>query len=92
MANILLRKAAKDKLAVVSLSNDVVKGRINDISEDILNQVVADFQASQTKFNLQLNETTGAANLNQLIAFVRYVKGHEIKKRVSLLQTPHNNC
>ena len=71
MANILLRKAAKDKLAVVSHSNDVVKSQINDISEDILNQVVADLQVSQTKFSLQLNETTGVANLNQLIAFVR---------------------
>ena len=54
MANIMLGKAAKDKLALVPLSNNVVKSRINDISEDILNQVVADLKASPTKFSQQL--------------------------------------
>ena len=42
--DILLEKAATDKLALVPLSNKVVKSRINDISEDILNQVVADLK------------------------------------------------
>ena len=40
MANIMLGTAAKDKLSLVPLSNDIVKNRIDDISEDILHQVV----------------------------------------------------
>ena len=80
MANIMLGKAAKDKLALVPFSNDFVKSPINDISEDIFNQVVADVKASPTKFSLQLDKTTDVVNLKQLIALVRYVKEHEIKK------------
>ena len=80
MANIILGTAAKDKLSLVQLSNDIVKNRIDDISEDILHQVVADLKASHTKFNLQLDETTDVANLSQLIAFVCYVKGDKIKE------------
>ena len=57
-----------------------VKSRIYDIGEDILSQVVADLKASPTKFSIQLYKITDVANLNQLIAFVRYVKGQEIKK------------
>ena len=80
LAKIMLGKEAENKLSLVSLSNDVVKSRINNIGEDILSQVVADLKASPTKFSLQLDETTAVGNLNQLIAFVRYVKGQEIEE------------
>ena len=80
MANIMPGTAAKDKLSLVPLSNDIVINQIDDISEDILHQVVADVKASHTKFSRQLDETTDVANLSQLIAFVRYVKGDKIKE------------
>ena len=80
LAKVMLGKEAENKLSFVPLSNDIVKSRINDIGEDILSQVVADLKASSTKFSIQLDETTDVANLNQLIAFVRYVKGQEIKE------------
>ena len=80
LAKIMLEKKAENKLALVPLSNDVVKSRINDIGEDILSQEVADSKASSTKFSMQLDETNDAANLNQLIAFLRYVKVQEIKE------------
>ena len=80
LAKVMLGKEAENKLSFVPLSNDVVKSRINDIGKDILSQVVADLKASPTKFSIQLDETTDLANLNQLIAFVRYVKGEEIKE------------
>ena len=73
MANIVLGTAAKDKLSLVPPSNGIVKNQIDDISEDILYQVVADLKTSHTKFSLQLDETTDVANLSPLIAFVRYV-------------------
>ena len=37
-------------------------------------------KASPTKFSTQLDKTTDVANFNQLIAFVCYVKGQEIKE------------
>ena len=80
MAEIMLGTAAKNKLSLVPLSNDIVKNRIDDISEDILHQIVADLKASHTKFSLQLDETADVANLSLLIAFVRYVKGDKIKE------------
>ena len=80
LAKIMLGKEAENKLFLVPLLDDVVKSRINDIGEDILSQVVADSKASPTKFIIQLDETTDVTNLNQLIAFVRYVKGKEIKE------------
>ena len=78
LAKIMLGKEAENKLSLVPLSNDVVKSRINDIGENILSQVVTDLKASPTKFNIQLDETTDVANLHQIIAFVRYVKGPEV--------------
>ena len=52
MANVMLGTAAKDKLSLVPLSNDIVENRIDDIREDILHQVLADLKASHTKFSL----------------------------------------
>ena len=75
LAKIMLGKEAENKCSLVPLSNNVAISRINDIVEDILSLVVADSKASPTKFSIQLDETTALANLNQLIAFVRYVKG-----------------
>ena len=80
MAKIVLGKEAENKLSLVPLSNDVVKSRKYDVGEDILSQVVADLKASLTKFSIQLDKTTYVANLNQLIAFVCYFKGQEIKE------------
>ena len=80
LARIMLGKEAENKLFLVPLSNDFVKSQINDIYEDILSQVVEDLKASPAKFSAQLDKTTDVANLNQLIAFVHYVKGQEIKE------------
>ena len=52
MANVMLGTAAKDKLSLVPLLNDIVENRIDDIREDILHQVLADLKASHTKFSL----------------------------------------
>lgn len=80
MANIMLGKAAENKLSQISLSNDTISSRIDDMSNDILAQVVADLISSPVKFSLQLDETTDVSSLCQLAVFVRYVKDDMIKE------------
>ena len=80
MANIMLGKAAENKLSQIPLSNDTISSRIDDMSNDILAQVVADLISSPAKFNLQLDETTDVSSLSQLAVFVRYVKDDMIKE------------
>ncbi|XP_075719811.1 protein FAM200C-like [Rhinoderma darwinii] len=80
MANIMLGKAAEVKLSQIPLSNDTVSDRIEDMSKDILAQVVADLISSPAKFSFQLDETTDVSNLSQLAVFVRYVKDDVIKE------------
>ncbi|XP_032081565.1 protein ZBED8-like [Thamnophis elegans] len=86
MANIMLGKAAEVKLSQIPLSNDIISDRIEDMSKDILAQVVADLISSLAKFSLQLDETTGVSNLSQLAVFVRYVKDDVIKEDFLLQQ------
>ncbi|KAF2352838.1 protein of unknown function DUF4371 [Trinorchestia longiramus] len=73
MANIMLRKRLKE-LSQILFSNDTISDRIEDMSKDILAQVVADLISNKAKFSLQLDETTDISNLSQLTVFVRYVK------------------
>uniref|UniRef100_A0AAQ4RQI6 DUF4371 domain-containing protein n=1 Tax=Gasterosteus aculeatus aculeatus TaxID=481459 RepID=A0AAQ4RQI6_GASAC len=80
MANIMLGKAAEVKLSQIPPSNDTISDRIEDMSKDILAQVVADLISSPAKFSLQLDETTDVYNLSQLAVFVRYVKDDVIKE------------
>ena len=60
------------KLAMVPFSNDTIKRRIQEISEDILQQTIASVKRSG-KFSLQLDETTDIGNDTQLMVFVRYL-------------------
>ncbi|KAF2351334.1 hypothetical protein FHG87_017909 [Trinorchestia longiramus] len=80
MANIMLGKEAEVKLSQIPLSNATVSDRINDMSKDILAQVVEDLISIPAKFSLQLDETTDVFNLSQLAVFVRYVKDDVIKE------------
>ena len=48
------------------------------MSEDILQQVIADIKASPTKVSFQLDESTNVSLCSQLLVFVRYVKEKEV--------------
>ncbi|KAF2364897.1 hypothetical protein FHG87_004346 [Trinorchestia longiramus] len=80
MANIMLGKEAEVKLSQITLSNDISSDRIEDMSRDMLAQVVADLISSPAKFSLQLDETTDVFNLSQLAVFVRNVKDDVMKE------------
>ena len=60
MARILCDDAVTNKLAMVPLSNDTIKRRIQKISEDVLQQTIASVKRSGN-FSLQLDETVAYA-------------------------------
>ena len=78
MAKSLLGVEVKEQLSLVPLSNDIISFRIRDMSEDILQQVIADVKASPIKVSLQLDEATDVSLSSQLLAFVRHVKEKEV--------------
>lgn len=80
MGNRILGSAAEGKLSQIPLSNDPIRDRIEDMSKDILAQVVAGLISSPAKLRLPLDETTDVSNLSQLAVFVRYVKDDMIKE------------
>ena len=57
------------------------------MSEDILEQVVADINASPAKISLQVDESTDVSNCSQLIAVIRYVKNKEIEESFLFCQS-----
>ena len=63
---------AAQKLDDISVSNDTVSIRINEISLNIKEQVVDEIKKSPL-FAIQLDESTDVSQFSQLLAFVRYV-------------------
>ena len=74
MAKTVLGTEAETKLSLVPLSNDIIGSRIRDMSEDILQQVIADIKSTPIKVSLQLDESTDVSSCSQLLVFVRYVR------------------
>ena len=71
MARIMSGDAIANKFAMVPLSNNTRKRRIQEILADILQQTIAAVEQSE-KFSLQLDETTDIGSDAQLMVFVRY--------------------
>lgn len=81
MAIIMIDKKAADALKKVSLSNNSVSRRIDDMSGNIIGQVVNKLkQAGQ--FALQLDEMTDVSGDAQLLAFARYKDVSDINKHI----------
>ena len=74
MADILLGNEAARKLSKISMSDNTVKRRMEDMSNDILSQIVHGIKKSDFPIALQLDEFTDVACVSQLLVFVRYVQ------------------
>nr|XP_056706361.1 zinc finger BED domain-containing protein 5-like [Euleptes europaea] len=92
IAEDLLLPAAKDivrvmigdefvkKLSAISLPNDTVRRRIDDMSADILDQVIQEIKSAPLPiFSIQLDESTDVANCAQLLVYVRYINDGDFK-------------
>ena len=72
IARIMCGDAVAKKLAMFPSSKDSIKRRIQELSDDVLQQTIASVKRS-TKFSLQLDETTNIGNDAQFIVFMRYL-------------------
>jgi hypothetical protein len=67
------------KLQPLSLSNDTIRRRIQDVAYDILSQAVDEIKSCPNgMFGIQLDEST---DVTQLLVYVRYVYNDDIKLR-----------
>ena len=67
-AELLLDQKSVDKLSQISLSNDTIKNRIDEMSEDIKLQVIKNIRNS-LYFSLQLDESTDISHISQLLVY-----------------------
>ena len=72
------------KLDSVSLSNNTVKRRIEEMSVDITDQVIAGVRDSKFGFALQLDESTDVTNCCQLLVYVRFTQNDAVKTELLL--------
>ena len=75
----MLGEEQAKKIKQIPLSNDTVKQRILDMSNDILEQVTTELKSSSS-FAIQLDESTDVSSCSQLLVYVRYIKGHSVKE------------
>ena len=82
----LIGDEAAAKLDNVSLSNDTVKRRIQEMSGDIADQVMAGVKDSKFGFAIQLDESTDVAKCSQLLVYVRFIQNYTVKTELMLNQ------
>ena len=73
------REKASQTMKQISLSNDTIKSRIHEMSDNIKSKVLSKIDTSPV-FALQLDESTDISNLSQLLVYVRYVADERINE------------
>ena len=80
MVRCVLGDESEKKLNSISLSNNTVQRRIEEMSPDIFQQVISEISMSESGFAIQLDESTDVTNCAQLLMFARYVGNEGIKE------------
>ena len=78
-------KKASQTMKQISLSNDTIKSRIHEMSDNIKSKVLSKIDSSPV-FVLQLDESTDISNLSQLLVYVRYVADERINEEFLFCQ------
>ena len=72
------------KLNAVSFSDNTIKRRIEEMSDDIADQILAEIKESRFGFAIQLDESTDITNYCQLLVCVRYAQTNIMKTELLL--------
>ena len=82
-AKILVKRVfgeqAVAKFNAVSLSDNTMKRRIEEMSDDVADQILAETKESKFGFAIQLDESTDITNYCQLLVYVRYAQANVMK-------------
>ena len=81
-AKILVQAVAK--LNAVFLSDNTIKRRIEEMSDDIADQILAEIKESKFGFAIQLDESTDITNYCQLLVYVLYAQANIMKTELLL--------
>ena len=82
---LMLGEKASQTMQQIPLSNDTIKSRINEMSDNIQSKVIAKTNSSPV-FSLQLDESTDVSNLSQLLVYSRYIADGLIKEEFLFCQ------
>ncbi|XP_068242269.1 zinc finger BED domain-containing protein 5-like [Palaemon carinicauda] len=82
----VIGEEAVAKLESVSVSNNTVQRRIEEMSVDIADQVVEGVKSSKYGFAIQLDESTDVTNCSQLLVYVRFTQSNAAKTELLLSQ------
>ena len=80
MVKIKMGSWAKKKIHQVSLSNDIIRRRIDVTPANVCQQVCSEIKQSKLQTSTQLDESTDSALESHLIAFARYEKDRKMKE------------
>lgn len=80
----MLDEKAVKKINTISLSNDTVRRRINDISTHIKSELISRLKCNN--FALQMDESTDVSGLAVLLVFVRYKYQTSLEEDLLLCQ------
>ena len=82
---LVLEENASQTMKQISLSNDTIKSRIHEMSDNIKSKVLSKIDSSPV-FVLQLDESTDISYLSQLLVYVRYDANERIGEEFSFCQ------
>ncbi|CAH1978402.1 unnamed protein product [Acanthoscelides obtectus] len=83
---VILGEDAEQKMKSISLSNNTVKRRIDDIAADVKSQIINKVKLSPF-FAISCDESTDIVNCAQLIVYVRYIGGDIIQEEILYSQS-----
>jgi zinc finger BED domain-containing protein 5/7/8/9 len=82
----VLNEESCAKVAKMSLSNDTIKRRIDDMAHDLKNQIIEKLNKSPF-FSLQCDETTDISQNSQLLFYCKFIDDKKFKEEILFSQT-----